>query len=55
MIQMLYEYNTEYSTKYFVTCYDADINSTRKTGLSFNLLKAYQASWPNGDSSGFTI
>ena len=31
MMQMLYDYNTEYTTKHIAKCYDADINSTGKT------------------------
>ena len=29
---MLYDYNTEYTTKHSATCDDEDINSTGKTG-----------------------
>ena len=32
---MLYEYNTEYMTKHFATCYDGDINSTGKNLVKF--------------------
>ena len=33
---MLYDYNTDYTTKQSATCYDNDINSIGKTSLSFN-------------------
>ena len=32
MKQMCYDYNTEYTTKHSVTCYDVDINNTGKPG-----------------------
>ena len=32
---MLYDFNTEHTTKHSATCYDEDINSTGKTWLSF--------------------
>ena len=35
-IQMLYQYNTQYMTKHSATCFDADLNDTEKTWLSFN-------------------
>ena len=35
-MQMLYDYNTEYTTKPSATCYDENINGTGKTRLSFN-------------------
>ena len=31
---MLYEYNTEYTTKHSATCYDEDLNSTGKAILT---------------------
>ena len=40
-----YYYNTLYTTKHDATCYDADINSTGKTWLTFNLSIVYQVSW----------
>ena len=52
---MLYDYNTEYTTKPSVACYDVDINSKIKVWLSFNLSIVYQISWPNGNGSGFAI
>ena len=54
MIQILYDYNTEYKTNRSATCYDADINSTGKTWLSLNLSIVSQVSWPNGYGGGFT-
>ena len=33
---MLYEYNSEYTTKHSATCFHEDINNTGKTWLSFN-------------------
>ena len=45
---MLYDYNTEYTTKHSTKCYDVDIKSTWKIWLSFNKSKVYQFSWPNG-------
>ena len=33
---MLYEYNTEYTRKHYVTCDHKDLNSTGKTWLSLN-------------------
>ena len=35
-MQMLYEYNAEYTTKHSVTCYDENLNSKGETWLSFN-------------------
>ena len=32
---MLYDYSTEYKTKYSATCYDEDINSTGKNLVKF--------------------
>ena len=52
MIQMIYDYNIEYTTK-FLAFYDVDINNTDKTCLSFNIV--YQFSWPNGYSDGSNI
>ena len=33
---MLHEYNTEYSQKHSVACYNEDLNSIEKTWLSLN-------------------
>ena len=55
MIEMLYDYNTEYTPKHSSTCYNAHIlvNSTGKTWSSLNLSTVYQVSWPNGYDGGF--
>ena len=57
MIQMLYEYNTEYTTEQYTTyaCYNEDKTSTGKTWLSFNMSIVSQVAWPNGEGVGFTI
>ena len=34
IIQMLHEYNTEYTGKHYAMCYHKDLNSTGKTWLS---------------------
>ena len=36
IIQMLYEYDTEYTRKHYATCYHKDLNSTGKTWSSLN-------------------
>ena len=36
---MLYDNNTEYTTKHSDTCYDEDINSTAKTWFIFNVFQ----------------
>ena len=55
MIQMLYDYDTEYTTKHSAACYyiHVDINSTVKTSLRFNLSVVYHVSWSYGYDSGF--
>ena len=55
MIQILYDYNTEYMTKHSAACCDLEINNTGKTWLSFHLSIVYQVSWPNDNSNDFTI
>ena len=41
MIHMLYDLNTEYTTKHYVACYDVDIISTENTWLNFKLSIVY--------------
>ena len=45
---MLYEYNTEYTTKHSATCYDEDLNSLGKTRLSFTSQQCVRSEWPSG-------
>ena len=39
---MLYEYNTEYTTKHSAACLDEDLNCRGKSWLSFNMSRVCQ-------------
>ena len=44
-----------YTTKFYATRYDADINNTGKICWSLNLLTVHQVSWPNWYGSSVII